>query len=175
MACPTRPAAWAGSQIGEWEGNQQSNDVASDIVDLSLRSRVLSLYTAFLALEPNDTIKFCASCIDESKVASGVKEASLDAKTDSSISAYPNPFNGRTVIKGRIPVAALSGTITLKIYNILGQLVKTFEPENVTTRGGYSLTWDGRSDRGTAVTSGMYIFVATTERSRQALKLLVIK
>ncbi|HXH19712.1 MAG TPA: hypothetical protein VNJ07_11585, partial [Chitinophagales bacterium] len=57
---------WAGNFIYAREQEQQLNSTKREIIDTSLANRVLSLYTAFLALEPNDTISACETCEDDS-------------------------------------------------------------------------------------------------------------
>jgi hypothetical protein len=73
---------------------------------------------------------------------------------------YPNPFNPTTsiqysVVSDRTPHH--SPLVTLKIYNVLGQEVRTLV--NGTKEAGYySETWDGRSAAGEEVSSGIYIY-----------------
>ncbi|MFQ5648682.1 MAG: carboxypeptidase regulatory-like domain-containing protein [bacterium] len=67
---------------------------------------------------------------------------------------YPNPFNPTTAIKYHLPQ---SGEVTLKIFNLLGQQVRTLvnKPQQA---GTYTVTWDGKSDLGRPVASGIYIY-----------------
>ncbi len=51
---------------------------------------------------------------------------------------------------------------TLKIYNILGQLVRTLVDEEKLP-GRYEVVWDGKDDRGKEVTSGVYFYRLETE------------
>ncbi len=70
----------------------------------------------------------------------------------------PNPFNASTLIRytlsavGRPPTA-----VTLKIYNILGQEVRTLIDEKQSP-GYYSVVWNGRDDFGQEVSSGIYFY-----------------
>ena len=50
---------------------------------------------------------------------------------------YPNPFNPSTIIKYSIPQA---GFVTLKIYNLLGQEIKTLVSE-FQEAGSYSINF----------------------------------
>jgi hypothetical protein len=62
---------------------------------------------------------------------------------------YPNPFNPSTIINYQIPV---EGFITLKVYDILGNEVKTLVNEQKAI-GSYNIHFDA-SD----LASGMYIY-----------------
>ena len=84
---------------------------------------------------------------------------------------YPNPFNQKTTISYSL---TNSGQVTLKIFNLRGELVKTlvhqFQPAGV-----HGVTWDGTNDRGEAVASGIYFYQLLTRDFRQARKLTLLK
>lgn len=67
---------------------------------------------------------------------------------------YPNPFNPETTIEFSLP---LSTYITLRIYNILGQEVKTVISEQLPA-GMHEVKWDGTDNFGNKVSSGIYIY-----------------
>ncbi|MDZ7392540.1 MAG: Ig-like domain-containing protein [candidate division KSB1 bacterium] len=67
---------------------------------------------------------------------------------------YPNPFNPVTTIRYELPTA---GRVSVKIYNIYGQLVRTLVEEQVHA-GYHTLQWDGRDEFGQAVSSGVYYY-----------------
>ena len=73
---------------------------------------------------------------------------------------YPNPFNPSTTIRYSLPSA---GKVTLKVYNLLGQEVRTLVNE-VQPAGNQTAEWDGRNNSGNGLSSGVYIyrFVAKT-------------
>lgn len=75
---------------------------------------------------------------------------------------YPNPFNPTTTIPFSVPAsAALLGggpvPITLEIFNILGQQVRTLIREE-RVPGHYQAAWDGRDSGGHTVASGIYYY-----------------
>ncbi len=70
------------------------------------------------------------------------------------IFAYPNPFNPNTTISFDLPKA---GKVSLTIYNQKGQLVRTLA-DNYYSKGTNSLQWNGKSDAGEPVPSGIYIY-----------------
>ncbi|NIR52986.1 T9SS type A sorting domain-containing protein [candidate division KSB1 bacterium] len=67
---------------------------------------------------------------------------------------YPNPFNPETVIEYQLPH---DGKVTLEIFSILGQKVRTLVDENKSA-GYYRLIWDGTNDAGQRLASGVYLY-----------------
>ncbi|MFC1729552.1 FlgD immunoglobulin-like domain containing protein [candidate division KSB1 bacterium] len=67
---------------------------------------------------------------------------------------YPNPFNPETIIEFELPMAS---DVTVKVYNVLGQLVKTLAAQQMPA-GDHTITWNGTNDSGLQVSSGVYIY-----------------
>jgi immune inhibitor A len=67
---------------------------------------------------------------------------------------YPNPFNPSTVIKYSVPK---SGKVTLTVYNLLGQVVKTLINNSVVP-GNYQAVWNAENSAGRKVSSGAYFY-----------------
>jgi hypothetical protein len=79
---------------------------------------------------------------------------------------YPNPFNPITKIKYSIK---RESNVTLKIYNLLGENVKTLVNE-VLKAGIYEILFDGSS-----LASGVYIYKLTSDNSVDVKKMVLIK
>jgi FlgD Ig-like domain len=87
--------------------------------------------------------------------------------------AYPNPFNPTTTIKYSI---ASAGHVSLKIYNAAGQLVRTLVNEEQAPRAeGFAVSWDGTSDEGQSVASGVYFCKLTSKDFEQTKKMVLLK
>jgi len=84
---------------------------------------------------------------------------------------YPNPFNSQTVIKYQLPKA---GKVSLKIYNILGQEVKTLIDAQKPA-GYHKVIWDGRNNTGRIVTSGLYFYRMKAGEFESIKKMLILK
>ncbi len=70
---------------------------------------------------------------------------------------YPNPFNALTTIDFTVPDGVSLTRVHLRIYDTLGQLVKTLVEEEV--RPGYhSVQWDGKDKSGENVATGLYLY-----------------
>jgi len=66
---------------------------------------------------------------------------------------YPNPFSTETTLEYALPERS---AVQLEVFNVLGQRVAMLV-EEVQPPGRYDVQWDGRSDAGHALASGVYI------------------
>ena len=103
----------------------------------------------------------------------GVKEEQNTTIVDKFIlyQNYPNPFNASTTIKFDLPEQDF---ISLKIYNIIGQEVKTLVSSEYLA-GTYRITWDGKNNSGVNAASGLYILRLTGEKYHAVRKILLLK
>jgi hypothetical protein len=74
---------------------------------------------------------------------------------------YPNPFNSTTKISWQLSRLAtgqaVGREVKLKIFNLLGQEVRTLVNERQRA-GNHSVVWDGRDDTGKELASGIYLY-----------------
>ncbi|MCC7431692.1 T9SS type A sorting domain-containing protein, partial [bacterium] len=84
---------------------------------------------------------------------------------------YPNPFNPTTSIKVKFPQ---NENGTLKIYNILGQEVKTLH-EGKFTKGTSVFVWNGTNNNGKTVSSGTYLYTLKTSNTTLTQKMQFLK
>jgi len=84
---------------------------------------------------------------------------------------YPNPFNPETKIRYAIPE---QGHVTLRIYNIHGQLIRTLQDANQSP-GRYEKIWDGNNDFGSKVSSGVYFYQLLSNSFTQVRKMILLK
>ena len=89
----------------------------------------------------------------------------------SKLSNYPNPFNPNTTIAFTL---AKAGKVSLSIYNMKGQLVKTLQQGNLES-GDHRLNWNGLDDNGMEVSSGLYLYRLESEGYTQTNKMLLMK
>ena len=84
---------------------------------------------------------------------------------------YPNPFNPETVIRYTVPDASASYTVTLKIFNVLGQEIATLVNEQKQS-GYYEVKWNALQQ-----SSGIYFYqLSITDGSKkfQEIKKMVL-
>jgi hypothetical protein len=85
---------------------------------------------------------------------------------------YPNPFNPSTTITFSVPQQS---SVSLEIFNILGQKVRTLAENNVYEGGVQSEIWDGKNDEGIMVPSGTYFSRLTTPGGVFMRKMMLLK
>jgi hypothetical protein len=84
---------------------------------------------------------------------------------------FPNPFNPSTTIKFDLKD---KGLVSLKVYNVAGQLVRTLVNE-VRPAGSYEVPWNGLNDRGSAVASGIYFYKMETNGFSATKKMVMLR
>jgi len=84
---------------------------------------------------------------------------------------YPNPFNPATTIAFEI---ALSGYVTIDIYNIKGQKVRGLVSDFLSA-GSHKVVWNGRDDLGRDVASGVYLYRMVSDGYVGIRKMLLLK
>jgi len=84
---------------------------------------------------------------------------------------YPNPFNGETSVEIYLPADA---EVRVEVFNILGQKVATLADEFLTA-GVHHFDWNGRSDSGSELASGVYFFRLSDGKTSTTRKSLYLK
>ncbi len=105
-------------------------------------------------------------------LAGGVLDIQTTPTEFALLQNFPNPFNPDTTIGYEL---AESADVTLQIYNVVGQVVRTLiaaEPQSV---GRYQVRWDGMDDRGTPVSSGIYFYQISAGKFQDVRKLMLLK
>jgi hypothetical protein len=100
-----------------------------------------------------------------------VAEAGLTRDADLLYQAYPNPFGSSTTISFNLPA---DGQVSLKIYNVLGQVVKTV-CDGQRTAGVHKISWRGDDESGQSVSNGIYLYRLVTNDRSQTKKVIVLR
>ncbi len=90
------------------------------------------------------------------------------------IGNYPNPFNPETRIEFEISDSDQNNNITLKIYNIKGQLVKNLIDTELMS-GTHTYIWKGFDNNGDKVGSGVYLYNLKIGNRSYSRKMLLLK
>lgn len=85
---------------------------------------------------------------------------------------YPNPFNPTTTINFSLPITK---RITLIIYDILGNKIKTLIDNESYAKGSHKITWDGTNNFGSKVASGNYVCQMRFGNFTKNIKMTLLK
>jgi hypothetical protein len=113
---------------------------------------------------PNIDFNVSTAVEDEEEIAQRPSEFELYQN-------YPNPFNPGTKIEFALKK---TGHVTLHIYNVLGEKVKTLLDQDQPA-GFYQINWDGENDNGKPVASGIYLYKLEVNGFSEAKKMLLLK
>jgi len=86
----------------------------------------------------------------------------------------PNPFNPSTTISYCIPEGKMVD-VTLRIYNVRGQLIKSLVDVPRQYPGEYHVFWDGRTAIGETVASGVYFYRLQAGDYVKTRKMVILK
>lgn len=100
--------------------------------------------------------------------STGINENIADLHTG--LNNYPNPFNNSTTIEYTV---AKSCNVQIKVYNLLGQEIRSLVNENQQT-DKYSVVWDGINAAGEPVSSGIYFCQLNIDNKQISIKKLIL-
>jgi hypothetical protein len=192
----------AHQDIYEWPLQVTSNSSAGEVVlEFKGLANLPNDYDAYLVdaaygmarnlkRNPSYRIVTGAAAVDKSlKLLVGKPEAlrkqtgglALVPKAFELSQNFPNPFAAKpaqsfTAIRYALPKSAI---VSVEVYNMLGQKVRTLVNRQMQAADYYLATWNGRDEAGKEVSSGIYVYriLAESEGERFAStkKLLLVK
>ncbi|MBC8525263.1 MAG: right-handed parallel beta-helix repeat-containing protein [Candidatus Cloacimonetes bacterium] len=86
---------------------------------------------------------------------------------------YPNPVSHSTTFSFLIP--ANTKNAELKIYNVKGQLVKTFIPESNEKGITDNIKWDCKDENGRTLCNGIYLYKLTADKKEIVKKMVLLR
>lgn len=118
--------------------------------------------TASNASSPNNEMGW--GILNALRAVTGVSGSGNEPGTFALYQNYPNPFNSGTTIRYEV---GESSRVTLTVYNLLGQQIKTLV-NSAQTQGVKSAFWDGTNNSGISAATGTYFYrlVATSPSGR---------
>jgi hypothetical protein len=84
---------------------------------------------------------------------------------------FPNPFNPETTIRYSVKEA---GAVRISIYNLKGQLIRSLVNESKAA-GYHRVIWNGKDERGMAVSSGIYFYRMDAVNYSATKKMMLMK
>jgi len=85
---------------------------------------------------------------------------------------YPNPFNPSTSIEYKLPVFS---QVSLTIYNLLGQKIRSLLSQTRKPAGRQEVTWDGKDDSGNQVAAGVYFYQLKAGNFSIVKKMIIVR
>jgi predicted outer membrane repeat protein len=133
----------------------QNGNLGEDPLFCEVAGRDFSLHANSPCAEGNN--EACGRIGSEPVVCipTGVEDAATIPSALFLGSPLPNPFEEGTIIPYGLPSSAGGVAVTLTIYDAVGRRVRTLVDESQRP-GLYDVRWDGRTDQGRAVSSGVY-------------------
>lgn len=140
-----------------------------DVVRLTFN--VLREFEDQARFEVAQGIVFDPKQLSNQAVVAGVLNLQSTPSEFALLQNFPNPFNPETTINYNL---AASSDVTLQIYNVVGQVVRTLvsEPQSA---GRYQVRWNGTDDRGVPVSSGIYFYSVRAGKFQDVRKLMLLK
>jgi flagellar hook assembly protein FlgD len=146
-----------GVLIDEWQNNLY---IDSNLPSGTYTYYVTAIYGAHESVPSNEvTVEVTGT------------SGNIVATGDQLIGNYPNPFNPETQILFNI---SEPGDVSIEVYNIKGELIKTLEKENLSA-GQNSIVWNGSDDTNKPASSGIYFYKMKAGKFIEARKMILMK
>ena len=162
---------WSGTFIREMEKSYSTNDIIGEIIQESMKNRILSLYTSFLCLE--DTSKWCLTCLpnqfrnENDGAITGTENL---GEVSDTVSVYPNPFKEKLSVE--LQLSENSNLQDLSVYDLKGALIYKFDWNLLSSWMKKTITWNGHTQNGEKLKPGIYLLVFKTEKTSKTIKLI---
>ncbi|HHE37280.1 MAG TPA: T9SS type A sorting domain-containing protein [Candidatus Cloacimonetes bacterium] len=143
------------------------------IVDLPVYDREISPDTLYIETEVGQKK---VTLLFNSDLNNNVDDNTITS-SNISLNNHPNPFRSSTTIS--FSVTQMSPFVTLDIYNIKGQKVKTLDCINhvnaKATESLYSITWNGTDENNKPVSNGIYFYQLKSGKSVSTRKMILMR
>jgi len=106
----------------------------------------------------------------------GVHQVAADQQPTSFVleQNFPNPFNSSTIISMTIPPSLAHSMVSVKIYNVTGQLLSNLLEREVPS-GTFAIRWDGTTDANISAASGVYFYHVSVGIHKKIGKMLLLR
>jgi len=173
------------AQIGLYSPKEEMYDTTSILVSLTYQELLENAFEPFpmlprvlvkfsvIATDGIDTVKITGD--DRSIFVNRYDYLALDMEgvpNEFTLHEnYPNPFNPTTTLRFDVPEVS---DITVTIFNMLGQKVRTFNLNN-TPAGYHSVKWNATNDYGDPVGAGVYLYQLQANQFIKTRKMVLLK
>jgi hypothetical protein len=157
---------WTGHHIRYLEGSASSDADIQDIIDLSIAERVLSRYTAFLALDLEQGAEPCIGCWDVPFFPLPTEEVEA-ADAELIVEVSPNPFTEQCLITLNMEGQEEVEGVQIRIFDAYGKQVAGMQQP---ASQQITFSWDGTGKDGKKLAAGIYFVVCEFGGERSVVK-----
>jgi hypothetical protein len=151
-----------------YQGETDQEGFLSAVINLDDVGEMSVVVTkaGYLPYEGTITVSLAAD-VNEDDNSAGIESFGLSQN-------YPNPFNPVTNIHYSVSNKSKASHTSLKIYNILGQKVRTLV-DGPQSAGSFEVIWNGKDDKGNDLSSGIYFYTLVAGDYRNTRKMTFLK
>ncbi len=179
VSCPSRYSLWtvnlSGSRVDSLAADTIQFPTDPDTIRFTLPTRADTISLRLLVdatYTDIDTIQVVDTSDTAFRLGAVGTGEPIVIPTEFALSQnYPNPFNPETRIEFAVPYQS---NIKIEVYNISGQLVTTLVDGSFIA-GVHHIAWNGRSNEGIDVGSGLYFYRMSGPDFVQTKKMLMLK
>ncbi|MFT6707546.1 MAG: hypothetical protein ACJATF_002392 [Flavobacteriales bacterium] len=165
---------WFGHHLREMEGLAVASNSIQEVIDLSIEERVLTKFTAFLALDLEQGAEACLGCweFDETLL---IATGNLNEEAEIQMTAFPNPFKDVCTIDLKIKEGSKIKEATLRIVDAFGKNILTKDLSELVAAKQTQWQWNGQDASGQRIAPGVYFVILQTDKGVGTVKLTLMK
>jgi len=164
---------WFGHHLQEMENLVVGASEIQEVIDLSIEERVLTKFTAFLALDLEQGAEPCLNCWDFEIVIVATEDLKNDIGVE--MSAFPNPFNEECTIDLKLKEGFEIEEASLTIFDAFGKMILTKDLSDLVYAKQTQWKWNGEDASGQRLSSGVYFVIIQTDKGVKTTKLTLMK
>lgn len=164
---------WMGRNIDKLEKASPNNEEIATIIDYSIENRLMSQYTSFLSILPEDTVLINDED-DGGEIVSIEDGDNPDTYEITALKAYPNPFNPNVNIEVSLSQPWDASNSRIVVYNLLGQVVATLNTAQYNGMKSFTVNWD-LSLSNANIATGVYLVSVQTPEASKKIKVTYLK
>ena len=165
---------WFGHQLRDMEALAVGASGIQDVIDLSIEERVLTKFTAFLALDLEQGAEACLGCWEFDEI-SIVATDELDHEVGIEMSAFPNPFLEECIIDLKLKDGFEIEEASLTIFDTFGKNILTQDLSDLVHAKATQWRWNGKDASGQKLSAGVYFVILQTDKGVETIKLTLMK
>lgn len=165
---------WFGHHLQSLQSATAGTSGIQEIISLSIQERVLTDYTAFLALDLENGGEPCLECWE---YVEWIVFSTDDLKEELNIKilAFPNPFTDQVKVSFELGEGFSIDEAELSIFDAYGKNILNHELSDLTNFGKTQWTWNGQNNNGQSLPSGIYFMIIKTDKGAKTVKLTLMK